>query len=53
MRTLLMMLVGIAIVGTLFLGNIGPIELIVWLALVIAWVVALVKWALPRDRATA
>ena len=40
------------LIGVLFFGGIGPIELAVWLLLVTAWVVALVKWARPRDRAS-
>lgn len=50
MRTFLMALLGVGLVGLLFVGMVGPLELTLWAALVVAWVVALVRWAVPRDR---
>ena len=51
MRTFLMALLGVGLVALLLVGQIGPLELTLWVALVVAWVVALLKWAMPRDRA--
>jgi hypothetical protein len=51
MRVLVMMLAGVVLVGLLFVGMFGPIELALWMILVIAWTLALIKWAIPRDRA--
>ncbi|MBO0811312.1 MAG: hypothetical protein J2P23_04615 [Microlunatus sp.] len=31
-------------------GGIGPYELLLWLVLVAAWVVAYIAWARPRQR---
>jgi hypothetical protein len=50
MRTLLMALVAVGIVALLFLGNIGPLELGIWVTLWVVWVFVLARWALPGDR---
>lgn len=39
----------IPLVGVLFLGlGIGPVELAVWVLLMVAWLLAYFTWAKPR-----
>lgn len=38
----------LALIGVLFIGPIGVVELAVWLALVVGWLYAFFVWARPR-----
>jgi len=50
MRTFLMALVAVGIVALLFIGMVGPVEIGIWVALWVVWLVVLLRWALPGDR---
>ena len=52
MRKLVMALVAVGLFALLMLGAIGPVELIIWLVLVMAWILVLALWAIPGDRRT-
>lgn len=44
-RTTLMWVLLIVLVATLFLGNIGTVEVLIWFGLLAAWVTAFFTWA--------
>lgn len=50
MRTFLMVALAAALIAVLFLGSFGPVETVIWFALVIGWFFGYFKWAKPGDR---